>query len=77
MQPLTVGFSHGANPTGNQAKDTGFRLAYTQIFDGDDNEGYDNGVENKANESNIYPDWSHLIVKTLFVERSILFKNSF
>merc|ERR1711994_907923 len=31
VQPFTVGFSHGANPTGNQAKDNGFRLEYTQV----------------------------------------------
>ena len=31
VQPFTVGFSHGAVPTANQAKDNGFRLEYTQV----------------------------------------------
>ena len=89
MQPFTVGFSHGANPTGNQAKDNGFKLEYTQV---------DYLVEMAmmmttmmtmmlpsrpmaialdSNTlmmpmmmiSNIFSDWSHLIVRTYFVER--------
>ena len=31
VQPFTVGFSHGAVPTANQAQDNGFRLEYTQV----------------------------------------------
>ena len=85
MQPFTVGFSHGANPTGNQAKDNGFRLEYTQV-------DYlvkmammmtmmlpsrPMAIALDSNTlmmpmmmiSNIYSDWSHLIVRTFFVER--------
>ena len=89
MQPFTVGFSHGANPTGNQAKDNGFRLEYTQV-------DYlvkmammmttmmtmmlpsrPMAIALDSNTlmmpmmmiSNIFLDWSHLIVRTFFVER--------
>ena len=106
MQPFTVGFSHGANPTGNQAKDNGFRLEYTQV-------DYlvkmammmttmmtmmmtmmlpsrPMAIALDSNTlmmpmiliSNIYSEWSHLIVRTFFVERlnsvqNLLLPNTF
>ena len=91
VQPFTVGFSHGAVPTANQAQDNGFRLEYTQV-------DYlvkmammmtmmlpsrPMAIALDSNTltmpmmmiSNIHSDWLHLIVRTFLVERLNIIQN--